>query len=183
MSDGVGSGSWTTLGVASLASTAKAFQGQLFHLQNAPASGTAAQALTSVTWNTCTLTTSVTNEITSASLASNQITLPAGTYYLEAVSMWYHSTLESPKSGKLRLRNITDGSTSLVGTAFSAGQVGSSDTVIAGGPVFIRGRFTIASSKVFELQMYPTGANSKGGLAVSSGENEVYSDIAIWKVA
>lgn len=183
VSDGVGSGAWSTLDVASLASTAKAFQGQLFHTQNKPASGTAAQAYTTSIWNTCTLTTSVTNEITSASLASNQITLPAGTYYLEAISLWYHNIQETPKSGKLRFRNITDGSTPLVGTAFSAGQVGSSDTASAGGPVFVRGRFTIASAKIFELQAYPTSAGSHGGLAVSSGESEVYSDIAIWKVA
>src|SRR6056300_219994 len=85
--------------------------------RNEQTSGTSGAALTASSWTTHNVNTSSYNNISGASLASKQITLPAGTYKL---SGWGGANTTFNTSGKSdrfkpRLRNITDGTTTIVG--------------------------------------------------------------------
>jgi hypothetical protein len=120
----------------------------------------------------------MTNEISGASLSSNQIILPTGTYFLTARVPAFRV-----ERFKTILRNITDSTNTLIGTSEhflpAAEQTGDSK---------LCGRFTIASQKTFEIQSRTQTSNSglDGGVecGVSTGSlTEVYTDAQIWKVA
>lgn len=173
---------WAKLTAANLTGTGNSFGAQLFHIRDQVSSGTGGQTFTTNTWNTRRLQTSVTNEIGSASLASNQIILPAGTYFIEAKAIWNNGSSFGVK-GQLRLRNITDATTTLTGQSHNFTYSGSGITVGLNMLQSLQGRFTIAGSKTFELQQWAGSAsNMTGGSATSSGENETYADVLIWKV-
>ena len=116
----------------------------------------------------------MTNEISGASLASNKITLPAGTYFIYA-----RVPAMNVDRHKSRLRNVTDSSDTLIG---SNTYLTPSNVM---GDSWIIGRFTIAGTKDFEIQYRnQTVASNVGlGLGVGYGVLEVYTDVQIWKVA
>lgn len=175
---------WAKLTASNLTGTGNSFGAQLLHVRDQVSNGTAAQSLTTLTWNTRRLQTSITNEISSASLAANQISLPSGTYYIEAKAMWCNNNVLN-STASLRLRNITDGTTSIVGQATKVGWSGSGITTLANIPLTLQGRFTLAGTRTLELQNYVVNSGSTGGIVVggSTGEVEVYTDVLIWKVA
>jgi len=173
-----GSGDTVSLGSgATTSGFGGIFESQLLHVRDEKSSGTQGGTGTATAFNTRDLNTIKTNEITGASLSSNQITLPSGTYYAIA-----HAVTRRANENKVRLRNITDSSTTLVG--FSERSASGDVTTTQG---FVSGRFTIAAEKVFELQHYFTdidgGSSEVKGQATASGEVEVYVDLQIWKVA
>lgn len=109
-----------------------------------------------------------------ASLASNQVTLLAGTYWVEG----YAPSFNAGRS-KLYLYNVTDSVAAVAGqmdytTGSSAGMVSS-----------FRGYVTITISKVFEVRQYIQTAQATNGLGVSTvsaGLPELYAQLHIWKV-
>jgi len=117
----------------------------------------------------------MTNEISGASLSSNQITLPSGTYYVHASA----AALQTDRH-KLKLRNTTDGSDTIIGTSEYCASDNTTQT-----RSFITGRFTIAAQKTFEIQHRgETTANIYGfGSQNNFSVVEVYADVHIWKVA
>lgn len=124
---------------------------------------------TSGSWQTRVINTEDTDTRNICSIASNQITLAAGTYECWIVSPYYRSN-----QGITRLRNITDGSTELVGTSFYSSNGG--DYAIA--TSFIVGRFAIAAQKVFEVQYYVQNSYATLGLGVRgnvNGTSNVYT--------
>lgn len=139
------------------------------------ASGTSGGTPTTGARNTRVLNTTITNNITGCSLASNQITLPAGTYFIRG-----HGVAGAVFGHRLYLRNVSDSSDALGGIN------GQLHTSIQGNtPSFIEGVITITSSKVFELQHYivANGSGSAGlGYAVTDGNVERYSRILIQKI-
>ncbi|MDP2621464.1 MAG: hypothetical protein Q8P46_15055 [Hyphomicrobiales bacterium] len=148
---------------------------QLLHVRDEKAAGTQGGTFTAGDWRTRTLNTSLTNEITGASLGSNQITLPAGTYYIDAVLPFTNGAAAVHKG---RLQNITDTTTTVLGNNVQAVNSGSSG---ASNSVF--GKFTIAAEKVFEVQHRTTTTRSNDGFgADSSFATEVYADVQIWKI-
>jgi hypothetical protein len=151
------------------------FESQLLHVRDEKSAGTQGGSGTSG-YNTRDLNTVKTNEITGASLSSNQITLPSGTYYATAFAMTRRSN-----QNKIRLYNTTDSSTALLG---NSNRSGSGD--VTTNTSLVSGRFTISAQKVFELQHYfdhNDGSTSLKGEAVSGSDSEVYVDVQIWKVA
>lgn len=120
------------------------------------------------------LQTTVYNGITGCSLASNQITLAAGTYIVNALA-----PAQGCDQHQTRFYNITDSSTAIIGGNAYVGLT-SLDTYSA-----LQGGFTIASSKVFELQHRGTTTRAGSGFGVNNGfgVGEVYSIITIAKVA
>jgi hypothetical protein len=131
---------------------------------------------TSGAWQTRDLQTSQFNGITGCSLASNQITLAAGTYIVNAMApagfVTQHQT---------RFYNITDSSTAIIGgNAYNADGSANADTYSA-----LQGAFTIAGSKVFELQHQCSLTRAGTGFGTNNafGVGEVYSIITIAKVA
>ena len=131
---------------------------------------------TSGAFRTRDLQTSQFNNITGCSLASNQITLAAGTYIINAVA-----PAESVDQHQTRFQNITDSTTAVLGgNAYAApGATGLSTYSVCDGG------FTIASSKVFELQHRATTTRNGTGFGVNNGfgVGETYAIITIAKVA
>jgi hypothetical protein len=142
----------------------------VFNDTKSPA-GTTSGTFTSGAWRTRDLNTSQVNSISGASLASNQITLPAGTYYIDAYAgcFWVNQN-------QARLQNITDSTTAILGVG--------AYTVTAGNAFsFVQGVITIASTKVFELQHQCTVTRATDGFGTALNFNtEVYASIAIQKI-
>lgn len=138
-------------------------------------SGTSGGTFTSGAWRTRDLNTSQFNNITSASLASNQITLPAGTYTISATAPVYDIGYH-----QLRFYNITDSAVAVLGISNYLRTGASATSMIS----VASGSFTIAAQKVFEVQHQcdSTKADSGFGVAISFG-TEVYATITITKVA
>jgi hypothetical protein len=166
-----GSTVWKKLTASNLTGTGNSFGAQLLHVREEQVAGTHGGTFSSGAWTKRTLNTSVTNEISSASLATSQISLPAGTYYIEAFAPTYNVGAH-----QVRLYNTTDAASTLVGRNEYSASNGTSASVY--------GRFTIAGTKVFELQhrCTVTGTTTGLGAAISWG-TEVYSEVSIWKVA
>jgi hypothetical protein len=122
-------------------------------------------------WNTRDLNTE--NDPDSiVSLSANQFTLQAGRYYIVG-----RSPVLQGDRGKVRLRNITLGTTALVGESFyvpgGSGVMGTPE---------VKGTITITSATVFELQHYLTTGIAGVGLGystTSAGEVELYSTVEI----
>lgn len=146
-------------------------------LSYAVSNGTNGGNLASGSWQTLTLNTEDNDAGGIVTLAANQFTLGLGTYrFAGQATFWGVGTANKVST---RLRNITDGTTAIVGSASEASwnQVDPNHSYLAG-------EITIAGTKTFELQ-YRSGANVTNGLGLANsfGENEVYRILQIWKVA
>ena len=151
------------------------FESQLLHVRDEKASDVGGGTFTAGAWRTRTLNTVVTNEITGASLSSNQITLPSGTYYIDASAPAYVSSRH-----KVVLYNITDSAFDMIGT--SEFNTNGSAVVTRS---FVKGRFTISAQKTFELQHHCETTDGGNGLGVKSifGQVCVYAEVQIWRTA
>jgi len=138
---------------------------------------TAGGTFTSGAWRTRDINSTQINNITSASIASNQITLPAGTYYVWATTPAYAVYRYSG-----RLQNITDSTTTLISTT---GFPNANSPHVVN--IFITGQFTIASSKTFEVQNRCSDTKNGDGFGTAGEQmgdtqNSVYSVISIEKI-
>lgn len=149
------------------------FSSQLLHVQDQK-TATDGGDFTSGAWRTRTLNTTVTNEISGASRSSNVIALPAGTYYIEARAPCYSTSSGNPH--KAKLRNTSDSTDVLIGSS-GGGQDAQTDSII-------KGRFTIAGAKNFEIQHQIGTTQSTNGFGISGGFSvtDVYTQVFIWKV-
>ena len=144
-------------------------------IRDEKAAGTAGGGFTSGVWQTRTLNTEHADTGSHASVASNQITLAAGTYEVDitcpAAVVGTHQAM---------LYNVTDSATTLIG---HSAQTATGSTVIT--HARITGRFTIASQKVFEIRhrCTTTKATDGMGIAANFGETEIYTVARFWKVA
>jgi hypothetical protein len=157
-------------------SSAGAYESQLLHVRQEVNAGTDSQTLSNSGANTRVLDTVKTNEITGASLSSNEITLPAGTYFCLASAPAYLTS-----NHQCRLYNTTDSADVLEGTTEHAWNNGYTTT-----HSFLRGRFTISGTKGFTLRHYvgQTRNDSGGGTGFSGGGSKnIYAEVMIWKVA
>jgi hypothetical protein len=156
-----------------LATEAKAFQGALLHIQNTQASGGNGGGYTTGSFNTCPLNTVQTNDLGGSPLSSNQITLAAGTYWIDAII-----PMHLVGYAQARLRNITDSTT--IASSIKQDDLDTQDQILN-----IRRRFTLASSKVLELQVRAQFNQTTNGFGAgaSFGETEVFADVCIWKIA
>ena len=135
------------------------------------ASGTQSGASTTGSFIKRVLNTTVVNDITGCSIASSVITLPAGTYLVNAAAPFYGSG-----AAKIKLRNTTDSTDTIIGMSIN------NTEGIAGN---LTGYFTIAGSKNFEIQYRVQFAVAAYGLGAECnfGVSEVYTTIQIQKVA
>ena len=143
-----------------------------FHVRQESSSGTQGGTATSGSWQVRTLNTIVTNQI-SGSLSTNQFTIPAGTYQIYA-----SAPAQDVLAHRIKLYNVTDTSDVLFGTNCYVD--GGND----GNTSFISGRFTIASSKAFEIRHRVNRTNATFGYGIANGfSDEIYTDVQLWKVA
>jgi hypothetical protein len=161
-------------GVLSFSSVSDNFSTKLFHVRDEKANLSSGGS-SSAGVQTRVLNTVVTNQISGASLSSNQITLPVGTYYIDA-----SAPCNKGSPHKAYLYNITDSSDAVVGlNAYTD----PSDNVQTSSHVY--GRFTIAGTKVFELKHWIDTAKVTNGLGVdtNAGNICIFANVMIWKVA
>jgi len=123
-----------------------------------------------------TLNTAKKNSMSGASLAGNQITLPAGTFRVSFTA----PAGPTASNHKAYLYNVTDGVTTVAGTSTYAPQ----STQIVTVSQVLCAEFTISSSKVFEVRHWIAATGTPNlGAASSSGQVEVYTDVFIEKVS
>jgi hypothetical protein len=139
------------------------------------ASGAGGGTAAASSYTTRTLNTIKKNTISGASVASNQITLPAGTYRVSFSAPAY-----SVSGHQAYLYNVTDAATAISGsTAYVSGTSVQTESGVRGTEI------VLTASKVFELRHW-TNTNTAGtglGLMASSGQGEVYAQVFIEKVS
>lgn len=145
--------------------------------------GTSGGTFTSGAWRTRDLNTVRYNTITGASLASNQITLPAGTYYISASAPAYTNG-HNIDNHKAKLRNITTSTDTLIGTSESFSNAQYLGQAHLQTRSFIVGVFTIEGETTFEIQhrCYETQNNTGFGKESNMDVAEVYSQVFIQKI-
>lgn len=148
----------------------------VLHLQDQKPQNTASGTFTAGAWRTRVLNTVLINTIEGASLESNQVTIPAGTYKLVAWGCAY-----AVNRSRLRLYNITDSTEIVLGIPPSQSSGGgdsySSDLICA---------FTIDNTKTFELQHFcqtSRGTNGFGLTINGAGQVEVYAEFFLEKTS
>ncbi|WP_428413104.1 DUF2793 domain-containing protein [Pararhizobium sp.] len=138
--------------------------------------GTSASAGTATAWTARKLDDEDVNTITGASLSSNQITLPTGTY---SVSAW--QTFDSAADVATRFISTTDSAKLIQG-----GNASMVNAQAVGGVVPLEGIITVsAASETFEYQ-YHVDIASGGALGKAqniSGTTEVYAVVVIVDLA
>lgn len=141
------------------------------------AQGTGGGSFTHGNWRTRSLNTEF-DPSGIVTVAANQFTLAAGTYYLKALLPAFRVANHVG-----RLQNITDGTTTIVGTSEYAGNAATS----AQSRTVIEGTFTIAGAKTFELQHRcetdNTGSSGMGCPLNSWGVDEVHTVCNIVKLS
>lgn len=147
--------------------------GKVAYLKDVQTSGTNGGGFTSGSWQTRALNT-VEGDDHIVTLSSNQFTLKAGTYDIEA-----EAPANSVDDHKLRLRNITDSTDDIIGQVSRA--TTTNTHMVAASLV---GRIVINADKTFELQhrCTTTKATDGFGRAASFGVSEVFAQIKILKV-
>jgi hypothetical protein len=139
-------------------------------------SGTAGGTFTSGSYVTRVLNTKDTDTGSIATLSSNQITLPAGTYQCRISAPAFACS-----GNKAVLYNVTDSTITLLGTPQFALNLSNCNSTIS----VIVGSFTIATSKTFAVQHRCASTQNTNGLGYPAGfgDNEVYTVAEFWKVA
>ena len=155
-----------------------AFGSALLHVRDEQTSGTDGGTATTGSWEPRVLNTTLTNEITGASLVSNEFILPVGEYWIEAGAVG-----KEINDHKARIYNVTDAAEELVGFNLNAT---TDDTAQNANIATVSGRMTVAtSSKTYRIehQVGRTQASDGHGGAATFGSAEVYAEAKIWKVA
>lgn len=134
-------------------------------------SGTNGGSFTTGAWRTRDINATQINQITGSSIASNQITLPAGTFYIYATApallVYQHQS---------RFYNITDSATAITGqSTYCDADLNHS---------VLSGVIVLTASKVFELQHRCAITRNINGFGEQNGfGTEVYAQVTIAKVA
>lgn len=135
---------------------------------------TAGGTFTQDVWQTRELNTLRVNDDSIGSLASNQITLPAGTY-----ECWISAPAFNVNRHMIRLQDITDVSTIIPGTSELA-----TDAVDITPRSFIHHKFTLSVSSALEVQHRCQLTQAANGFGVESnvGVVETYTVAVFRKV-
>ena len=174
----------TAATAAGLATTTDLQNAQaLIHVREEQSSGSGAGNAAITTYQTRVLNTIVTNTISGATLSSNAVTLPAGTYDACATApLGLAGSSTETQITRIRLRDVTASATLILGPS-SSGYGGSN----AGAPTAtLQGRFTLAAEHAVRIEQFVRVSGSsiaQLGDAISSGENEVYSELLIYQRA
>lgn len=165
---------WISSGSSTSASTV-AVSPDYILIQDQKSSGTAGGTFTSGAWRTRDLNTEVSDSGNHASVASNQITLAAGTYQFRISAPALYVNAHQAK-----LYNVTDSSDVALGQTSQSCPTGNGDVTCS----VISGVFTISSAKVFEVrhQCVSTEASDGFGFGASWGTN-IYTSCEFWKTA
>lgn len=144
-------------------------------LRNEQAARTNGGTFTAGAWRTRVINTEVLDAGGHCSLATNQITLAAGTYRCRIEAPAYFCNRH-----KAILYNISDSAMELVGTTEYSGR--GADATMSTSKIL--GEFTIATSKIFEVRHYGEVTEATYGFGVASNMSmiEIYVVAEFWKV-
>lgn len=145
---------------------------QYLHYRWETTSGTDGGSGTSATWTSYGTLTEVADTGNDGSVSSGTITLGAGTYEARIYGVLFFVL-----GSRLRLRNTSDSVTVALSTT-------NYESAACAVQHYGTGRFTIGSSKNFELQYYFSSSSGTYdlGRASGSGEVEVYAGVEFYKV-
>ena len=120
------------------------------------------------------LNTVVRNTIVGASLASNQITLPAGKYSIFATAPAYRSDHH-----RVRLVNVTDSTVIFLGTSQNSANADQTETWS-----HVTGIFTLTATKNINMTHYIQTAVATNGLGTNTNDTfvSVYTSVYITKI-
>lgn len=140
-------------------------------LQDQKSSGTDGGTSSASAWTNHILNTEVIDTGNICTLGSNQFTLPAGTWLATGFMAF-----ENGNQCMCRIRNITDGTTPILG-------IQGDTPSTTGATVGIAGAFTTAGTKTFSLQYWSTSGSATTGLGRSnaSGTN-IYASLVLTKI-
>jgi hypothetical protein len=150
-------------------------------LSDVKASGTTTTGGTSGSWIARNLNTLIDpsgiilnpSSFTGTGGTNSTITLGVGTYFVEGFASSFSNTV-----GRLRVRNTTDTTTAAVGLSLLDNSAASHAETVS-----IKGSFTIAATKSFQLQHFINTTGNTFGSPVSNGDVEVYVMLKITKTA
>ncbi len=145
-------------------------------LEDQKTSGTDGGTFTSGADRTRTLNTETRDALSLCSLASNQFTLAAGTYYIEWSAPAYqvnaHQTMLYDVTGAAVLKRGRSSYTTNSGNPLG------DQTISSGCHVF-----TIGSSNVFEIRHRCGSSTTTNGFGVAGGfGTEIFTEVKIWKI-
>ncbi len=144
------------------------------NIQDQKAQNTVGGSFTSGAWRTRVLNTTVSDTASISSLASNQVTLPAGTYRVFAQAPAYQVN-----GHQTRLQNITASTTLVTGTSQQSGGAQNNTTTS-----IVAGIFTLGVSSALEVQHQCATTNGTNGFGVAANfTTEVYTVAEFWRLA
>ena len=145
------------------------FPVNILHIQDVRATGVNAQTSSAAAKLILNINTVQQNDISGASLLANEVTLPAGTYYISILG-----TTKRVRGCQLFWHNVTDAAIEIIGmSAYGDNSQGACY-------LELMGVFTITAAKVFRVEGYTIDAESQGwGLASGEGSDEIYRDVYI----
>ena len=154
-----------------LASSAKGLYKSYAHLSHRENANVQAGGISSGSWVKRPINNEVSDPDGIVSISSDQFTLQAGTYRIQAECIGY-----DVENQQARIYNATDSSTTLIGLNTKV----SSDNDSIGATVV--GRFTISGAKTFELQhrVYSTTNTHGRGSYNNYDIDSCYADVEIW---
>jgi hypothetical protein len=145
-----------------------------FIVQETQADGTNGGTFASGAWRTRLLNTTQHNGISGASLGSNRVTLPAGTYRING-----HAAAAGVSYHQARLYNITASATLIIGNKATSSSSQSGSEVV--------GVLTLGATTVIELQHYAADSQSEYGFGKAGGttfgERNLYAYLEIEKIS
>lgn len=159
--------------ITDIEAVAKGVFSSYAYIRDEKAAGTDGGTFTQGSWQTRVLNTEQADASGIVSIASNQFTLQAGTYFIRA---------RAPALGcnfhQCKIRNITDSADTLIGTGMFADSTNNGCNVSE-----VQGRFTIAGAKAFELQHQCSATKATNGFGSKGnfGVTEVFGEVEIWK--
>ena len=149
--------------------------GPLLHVRDEKSPGTQGGTFTSGAWRTRTLNTLKSSSIVGAGLSSNKITLPAGSYHIEAAL-----PANRVQNHQAKLWDVTNTADIIIGTSEDTvpgvTQVTTSSNIV--------GRFTLGETTELELRhkCFETNPTAGFGVQADSGEKETYAEVKIWQL-
>ncbi len=125
-------------------------------------------------WSTRPLNTTLNNSIEGAAISGNNISLPAGTYYVEGLT-----SLFSTQNMRALFYNLSDATYGLLGTVAKPNGGGQDQ---GGDASTFSGIITLNAPKQFDVRTYASEAGYCLSIASITGYPDVCTDVRIWKL-
>jgi hypothetical protein len=149
------------------------FSNNFVHVRDEKAQGNDGGTFNSGSWVTRTLNAVKTNTVSGASLSSNEITLPAGRYFIDAGSPAF-----AVAANQARLFDVTGSAVLITGTT--------ERNVTTNGAMTrseIRGEFTLSVTSAVRVEHRCSSTQSTTGFGSAANlTTEVYTEVLIWKL-